>query len=161
MEFGLKTLRLASLSAALLAMAVTLPVMAQQPSVSPAKGQTAQQQSADEGACNSLAQQQTGVNPAAVASTPPPAQAQSGQRVKGAAGGAAAGAAIGAIDGNAGHGAAVGAVAGQVAGGVAHRQQNRAAAAANTQAQSAQQQALGTYAQAWAACMQGRGYSVH
>ena len=136
------------------------PVFAQQPVVYPAKGQSAQQQNADEGACYAWAKQHTGIDPAVASTAPPTAQAQNGQRVRGAAAGAAVGAAAGAIGGNAGHGAAVGAVAGTVAGGVAHRQQERAAAATNAQTQSMQQQALATYNQAWAACMQGRGYSV-
>ncbi|WP_027797508.1 YMGG-like glycine zipper-containing protein [Paraburkholderia acidipaludis] len=136
------------------------PARAQQPVVYPAHGQSAQQQSTDEGACYAWAKQHTGIDPAAAAAPPPQAQAQNGQRVRGAAAGAAMGATAGAIGGDAGHGAAVGAVAGTVAGGMAHRQQARAAAAQNAQTQSMQQQALSTYNQSWAACMQGRGYSV-
>ncbi|WP_322044732.1 YMGG-like glycine zipper-containing protein [Paraburkholderia sp. J67] len=136
------------------------PVFAQQPVVYPEKGQTPQHQQADEGACYSWAKQHTGIDPAVAASPPPQVQAQNGQRVRGAAAGAAMGAAAGAIGGDAGHGAAVGAAAGTMAGGVAHRQQRRAAANENAQIQASQQQALATYNQAWAACMQGRGYSV-
>jgi outer membrane lipoprotein SlyB len=155
-----KITRVTCLLAIVGAMGAALPVFAQQPVVYPAKGQRAQQQSSDEGACYAWAKQHTGVDPAVVATAPPTAQAQNGQRVRGAAGGAAMGAAVGAISGDAGHGAAVGAVAGTMAGGMAHRQQERAAAATNAQTQSMQQQALATYNQAWAACMQGRGYSV-
>jgi outer membrane lipoprotein SlyB len=156
----MKTIRIAYLSVALCATWASQSSLAQQPAVYPAHGQSAQQQSTDEGACYSWAKQHTGIDPAAVAAAPPQAQAQNGQRVRGAAGGAAMGAAAGAIGGDAGHGAAVGAVAGTVAGGIAHRQQARAAAAQNAQTQSMQQQALATYNQSWAACMQGRGYSV-
>ncbi|KWR89304.1 hypothetical protein [Cupriavidus sp. IDO] len=118
----------------------------------PAKGQNPQQQASDDGACYSWAKQQTGVDPAQAAAAPPPAQAQSGQRVRGAA----AGAVVGAVAGDAGKGAA----AGTVAGGVAHRQSRRQAAAANQQAQANTSQAIGTYYKAWTACMQGRGYTV-
>lgn len=152
--------RIAFIPAAILIAASALPARAQQTVVYPSKGQSAQQQSADEGACYAWAKQKTGVDPAVVANAAPQAQAQNGQRVRGAAGGAAIGAAAGAIGGNAGHGAAIGAVAGTVAGGVAHRRDERAAEAQNAQMESAQQQALASYHQAWDACMQGRGYSV-
>ncbi|UIF86123.1 YMGG-like glycine zipper-containing protein [Cupriavidus sp. UYPR2.512] len=130
------------------------------PMAYPAKGQSQQQQASDDGACYSWAKQQTGVDPAQAANAPPPAQAQSGQRVRGAAGGAATGAVVGAMAGDAGKGAAVGAAAGTVGGGVAHRQSRRQANAANQQAAANTSQAMGSYYQAWGACMQGRGYSV-
>ncbi|MBF6986515.1 YMGG-like glycine zipper-containing protein [Cupriavidus sp. IK-TO18] len=126
----------------------------------PAKGQSQQQQASDDGACYSWAKQQSGIDPAQAAAAPPPAQPQSGQRVRGAAGGAAAGAVVGAMAGDAGKGAAVGAATGTVAGGVAHRQSRRQANAASQQAQANTSQAMGSYYQAWSACMQGRGYSV-
>ncbi|MCO4865322.1 YMGG-like glycine zipper-containing protein [Cupriavidus sp. WGlv3] len=146
--------------AAALALA-PLPATAQnKPIAYPAKGQSQQQQASDDGACYSWAKQQTGVDPAQAANAPPPAQAQSGQRVRGAAGGAAAGAVAGAIAGDAGKGAAIGAATGTVAGGMAHRQSRRQANAANQQAAANTSQAMGSYYQAWGACMQGRGYSV-
>ena len=147
------------LSVALL-FAISTVAFAQTPAVYPAHGQSPQKQQQDEGACYAWAKQNTGIDPAAVAAAPPPAQAQSGQRVRGAAAGAAMGAAAGAIGGNAGHGAAVGAVAGTVAGGVAHRRQERAAAAQNAQTQANQQGALSVYYRSWSACMTGRGYTV-
>jgi hypothetical protein len=145
----------------------------------PAKGQSGEQQSRDEGECQTWAKQNTGVDPlalAATASQPPPVAAQAppppdGQRVRGAARGAAGGAAIGAIAGDAGKGAAIGAVAGTVAGGARKRQGERESAAANEQAQAqAQQQGqaqaadtqaqLATFNKAYAACLEGRGYTV-
>jgi hypothetical protein len=143
---------LGTLAAVLAALAIA-PVQAQQkPMAYPAKGQSQQQQSSDDGACYSWAKQQTGIDPAQAAAAPPPAQAKGGQRVAGAA----AGAAVGAIAGDAGKGAAVG----TVAGGVAHRQSRRQANAANEQAAANTGQAMSSYYQAWGACMQGRGYSV-
>ncbi|SPR98678.1 YMGG-like glycine zipper-containing protein [Cupriavidus taiwanensis] len=146
---------------ALAAACTVVPALAQsKPMAYPAKGQSQQQQASDDGACYSWAKQQSGVDPAQAANAPPPAQAQSGQRVRGAAGGAAAGAVAGAIAGDAGKGAAIGAATGTVAGGMAHRQSRRQADAANQQAAANTSQAMGAYYQAWGACMQGRGYSV-
>lgn len=110
----------------------------------PAKGQSASQQQRDQGECQAWAGSQAAMTPA-----PPP---QQGAPV---AGGALRGAARGAVvaeiaDGDAGKGAAVGAVAGGVRGG-AHR---------NQQAQQAQASAQQTHARAYAACMEGRGYTV-
>jgi Glycine zipper len=133
---------------------------AQQPVVYPAKGQSPQQQSTDQGECQVWAKQSTGIDPVAVAQAPAPAQGPAvggGQRLVGAAGGAAAGAAIGAIAGDAGAGAGAGAVVGTMAGG------RRARQARSQQQQSAEaqkQQAIGTYYRALAACMEARGYAV-
>ena len=86
--------------------------------VFPAKGQSKQQQKADEFECYKWAMEQSGVDPlnlpkveAAPAQTGP-----TGGAVVGGAKGAAAGVAIGAIAGDAGKGAAIGAVAGGLAG---------------------------------------------
>jgi hypothetical protein len=134
---------------------------AQQPVVYPAKGQSAQQQSQDETQCGVWAKQSTGIDPAVVASSPPPQQTGpavgGGQRVGGAARGAAGGAAIGAIAGDAGKGAAAGAVVGTMAGGRRARQQQ---AAQQQQAQAQQQGAIQTYYRAYGACMEGRGYTI-
>jgi hypothetical protein len=145
----------------------------------PAKGQSAEQQSKDEGECQTWAKKNTGIDPLALAnqaSQPAPVAAQaapppSGQRVRGAARGAAGGAAIGAIAGDAGKGAAIGAAAGTVAGGARKRNAEAQTEAANQQAQAqAQQQAsaqssntqaqLATFNKAYSACLEGKGYSV-
>jgi len=143
-----------------MALSVAAAVAAQQPIVYPAKGQSPQQQSQDEGECYMWAKQSTGIDPVALAATPVQAQQQPGGAavVGGAAKGAAGGAAIGAIAGNAGKGAAIGAVVGTMGG--AHRAKENQAAA-NSQAQSARQQQLNTYYRAQAACLQGRGYTVN
>jgi hypothetical protein len=64
---------------------------------------------------------------------------------------------IGAIAGDAGKGAAIGAVGGTVVGGSRARR-NQRAAQANSQAQT--QGAMDTFNRAFAACMEGRGYTV-
>ena len=126
----------------------------------PSKGQSAQQQQSDQSACYSWAKQNTGIDPQQVASQPPPPSGPAvggGERVQGAARGAAGGAVIGAITGDAGKGAAVGAAAGTMVGGSRARQ-NKRAQQANAQAQT--QGAMDTFNRAFAACMQGRGYTV-
>ena len=114
--------------------------------VFPAKGQTPQKQSQDEGECYAWSKGQTGVDPMA----PPPAAAQpaaqpaqkapaaDGSRLRGAARGAAAGAVIGEVaDDDAGKGAAIGATAGVVAGGRQSRKNQQAAAQAGNAAATA------------------------
>jgi hypothetical protein len=148
-----------ALSVALVAISST--VGAQKPITYPAKGQSATQQTKDDGECYSWAKQSTGVDPANVAANPPPAQATSsyggGQRLRGAARGAAGGAVIGAIAGDAGKGAGIGAVVGTMAGG---RQARQDQAASQQQAQAQQNQVMNTYFRAYGACMEGRGYTI-
>ncbi|OLL31188.1 hypothetical protein BTH42_13360 [Burkholderia sp. SRS-W-2-2016] len=146
------------------ALSVALPLEGigqARPIAYPAKGQSAQKQQQDEGACYSWAKSNTGVDPTAVANAPPPPSGPAvggGERVQGAARGAAGGAVIGAIAGDAGKGAAIGATTGTVVGGSRARQNRRAQAA---QSQANTQGAMDTFNRAWAACMQGRGYTVH
>ena len=117
--------------------------------VYPQKGQSPEQQNKDSYECYNWARAQSGVDPGA---PPPPAQA--GQHARGAVGGAArgaaVGAAVGAIAGNAGKGAAAGAVVGGVGG------RRRSVAAQQQQ----QQTTRSAYDRAFAACMEGRGYTV-
>lgn len=126
----------------------------------PSKGQSAKQQSSDEGQCYTWAKQQTGIDPVATASAPTKQEGPAvggGERVRGAAGGAAGGAVIGAVAGNAGKGAAIGAVAGTMVGG--HRaRQNKAAK--EQQAEQNKSATLKQFNKAFGACMEGRGYTV-
>jgi hypothetical protein len=132
--------------------AFTTVSFAQKPSVYPAKKQTAQQQKQDDGECLAWAKKDTGIDPVA-ASQPAPQKTGpavgGGERLKGAAGGAV----IGGIAGDAGAGAAIG----TVVGGAKARQNQKAQ---NQQAQQQQQATLNTYYKAYAACMEGRGYTV-
>ncbi|BBP97145.1 hypothetical protein BSFA1_22740 [Burkholderia sp. SFA1] len=150
-----------SVGCALVVAAIAFPAFGQgKPIAYPSKGQSPQQQQSDDGACYSWAKSNTGIDPATASASPPPQGGPAvggGERVGGAARGAAGGAVIGAIAGDAGKGAAIGATAGTMAGGMRARQ-NRRAQDANAQAQS--QGAMSTYYRAWAACMQGRGYSI-
>ena len=136
----------------------------------PAKAQTPDQQRADEAACTTWAETQTGLtlhagsvnaDSAAKASGEQVAQATEGAAVAGAARGAVAGVAIGAIAGDAGTGAAIGAVAGAIGGRRARRHATEQAEAAGAQqAQAQNQQALDTFKRAAGACLSGRGYTV-
>lgn len=131
------------------------------PIIYPAGGQTPQQQQQDEAECRVWAQQNTGIDPVALAATPVPqstgSTVGSGDRARGAARGAAGGAVIGAITGDTGRGAAIGATTGTIAGG---RQARQNQAAGNDQQQAQRQQQLDTFNRAVATCMEGRGYAV-
>lgn len=153
-----------SLRAAVLVVLPTLALIGEagaQQYVYPAKGQSTQQQKADESACYSWAVQQSGFDPA----KPPPAQAAAkppttatgttpGAGVRGAARGAVVGELVG---GNASSGAAAGAV---VARGQSRRQNAAAAQQGQQQASAQQQQQQASFGKARAACLEGRGYSV-
>jgi hypothetical protein len=141
--------------AALLAVDVTATAHAQSaPIVYPGAGQSTDQQARDESECRNWATQQTGVYP----NQAPPAYYgnsydQGAPVVRGAARGAALGAVGGAIGGDAGKGAAIGAGVGATAG-LIRRNQARRQEAPQYQAD------MGRYYQAFAVCMQGRGYAV-
>ena len=157
----MKLFTLRSSTAVLAFVVVGESVLAQQPIAYPAKGQSAEQEDKDTGACQVWAKKKTGVDPVAIAQQPAATQPGpalgGGERVQGAARGAAGGAVIGAIAGNAGKGAAIGAAGGTMVGG-ARARNNQAA-----QAQSVENQRQGqihTYNRAFAACMEGRGYTI-
>jgi hypothetical protein len=138
-------------------LAVVVAVVAQaQPVIYPAKGQTPQLQQQDQGECQSWAKNQAAAAPSQPAPAPSGPQ---GGRVKGAARGAAIGAAGAAAGGgDTEKGAAGGAAAGAVTGGIKQRQGKQEQA---QQAQQQQQQAAtATTDKAFAACMEGRGYTV-
>ena len=145
--------------------------------VFPAKGQTPDKQSQDEGECYTWSKSQTGFDPMnPQASAPPPQQAaappppqQGGQRLRGAARGAAAGAVIGEVaNGEANDGAAVGATVGAMKGGAEKRKQQAAEqqqAAQQQQAAAQQQQAAvneqaGLFKKGFGACLESKGYTV-
>ena len=126
----------------------------------PSKGQSPAQQNKDEGECYAWAKQQTGIDPVAVSSAPPPPSGLAtggGERVRGAARGAAGGAVVGAIAGDTGQGAAIGAVVGTMSGGRQARQNQKAQ---QQQAQNAKAATLQQFNKAFGACMEGRGYVV-
>jgi hypothetical protein len=130
------------------------------PIVYPNGGQSLEQQSRDEAECRNWATQQTGIYPY---QAPPTYYGQSDPGMPvlgGAARGAALGAVGGAIGGDAGKGAAIGAGVGATAGLLRKNRERRQQAQANDQAMAQYQADIGRYNQAYAVCMQGRGYAV-
>jgi hypothetical protein len=157
----------------LLVMLTTGHAIAQDIIMYPTRGQSQQQIERDKFDCYTWAKQTTGFDPMEVpkATQPPPPQvppgAVAGGAVRGGAGGAALGAAIGGIAGGwsgAGKGAAIGGLAGGVFGGM--RSQARMNQSAQAQQQWAAQQSAqyaqrrDTYNRAYAACLEGKGYTV-
>ncbi len=139
--------------------------------VYPGSGQDATRQAKDENECYAWARQQTGIDPTAAPAPVAATEAPKGGAVKGAARGAARGAAVGAAgdddrqldEGNldAGEGAAAGAAAGAVRGRRAQKKAGKKAEAQATQAAQTQDAATkDTFKKSWAACLEGRGYSV-
>jgi hypothetical protein len=137
---------------------------AQQPIFYPAKGQSAERERTDTAECHSWAQQNTGVNPTALAeqmaNSPPPEQPR-GEMLRGAGRGALFGTLIGgAAGGHWGEGAGVGALVGTMGVGMRMRRERAQMA---MQQEDMQQQASGDlsrYNRAVKACMTGRGYSA-
>ena len=133
---------------------------AAQPIIYPAKGQTVEQQSRDEGECHVWAKTNTGIDPVELAAQPVAPEQSSGggaELARGAVGGALGGAAVGAIAGDTGEGAAIGAVVGTLAGG--HRARQNAKAQRESAVQSRAEQ-VDTFNRAYSACLEGRGYTV-
>ena len=131
--------------------------------VFPSKGQSQQKQKEDEFECYKWAVQQSGIDPLNLPKIEVK-QTQTGpdgSAVVGAAKGAAAGAAIGAIAGDAGKGAAIGAVAGGLGG---RRQGKQAQAQASQQATAdaanKEKEMKDSYAKAFSACIEGKGYTI-
>jgi hypothetical protein len=130
------------------------------PIIYPSAGQSFDQQAKDETECRGWAQQNAGVSPYQTA----PEYYGGGYSTPGVIGGAARGAALGAVGGaiagDAGEGAKIGAGVGAAAGFMRRNQERRQQAQANEQANAQYQADLNRYNQAFAACMQGRGYVV-
>ena len=149
---------------------VSGPLLAQDPIIYPAKGQSAEQMEKDKFECYSWARNQTGFDPMKVptATSPPPQQESGGSTaggaVKGGLLGAGAGAAIGAIAGDAGKGAAIGAVGGGLLGGARRSSQNQADQRKQEQWEQEQVNHYAknrdAYNRAYSACLEGRGYTV-
>lgn len=137
--------------------------LAQQVFVYPNKGQSSEQTEKDKYTCYEWAKQQTGYDPMnAQASAPPPPPSQpSGGVARGALRGAVGGAVIGEIaNDDAGKGAAIGATAGGMMGGMRQREARRQQEQQHQQQAAAAAGAADTYNRAFAACLEGRGYTV-
>ena len=149
--------RIVSVSLVLLAAA---SVSAQQVYVYPQKGQTPPQQQADEGECMGWARNRTGFDPMRGPSVGRVETGGQGEIVGGAARGAAMGAVVGAIAGDAGKGAAAGAAAGGLFGGMRRNDRMRQQSHQQDQQMAQYEAAKQEYVRAYAACLEGRGYTV-
>ena len=142
----------------------------------PTAGQKADQQSKDEGECNTWAVQNSGVDPFHLAKQTEQQMAQANQNAqaaatagqgsaaKGTVGGAATGAVVGAIAGDAGKGAAIGAGAGLLAGGARKRgAKQQAEAQAQQQVQQTQKyskEQMEKFKKAFSVCLEAKKYMV-
>ncbi len=129
--------------------------------VYPSQGQSKDQQEQDQFQCYEYGRNETGFDPMATptATSARPQEEGTGV-VGGAARGALLGAAIGAIAGDTGQGAAIGAVGGGAFGGMRRRQSDQQQE--QWEQEQAQQYAASRsqYNRAYAACLEGRGYTV-
>ncbi len=147
-------------------------VIAQEPIIYPAQGQSNDQMEKDKFECYTWAKGQTGFDPMKMptASSPPPSQEKksvAGSAVGGGVIGGAAGAVIGGIAGGskgARRGLAIGGLSGGTMGGVRSSRQNRQAEQQRKQWEQEQanayMQGRNSYNRAHGACLEGRGYTV-
>lgn len=156
-----------SLAIAGLVSLLTGVVNAQELMIYPAKGQSAKQQEQDKFECYGFAKKQSGFDPMApplTSSAPPPKEAPKGGAGHGAVRGGLGGALIGAIAGDTKKGAAIGAVGGGLLGGMrSHDQKQRESYNRQQWEQRETQQYANNrnnYNRAYAACLEGRGYTV-
>jgi len=139
------------------------PSVAQDLVIYPAEGQSQQQIDQDKYECYTWAKNQTGFDP--LQSSSPSTQTSDQQSVgggvaKGALVGGLAGLAIGAIADDAGKGAAIGAIGGGVLGGLRRSNQNEQQQQAQQQQTASYNAQMDAYTRNYAACLEGRGYSV-
>ena len=136
------------------------PVGASEAYVYPKAGQSDEQMEKDKYDCYQWAKKESGFDPMERPTATSEAPETKGGAVRGAAGGAAIGAVAGAIAGDAGKGAAIGAASGGLVGGM-RRQGSRRAQKDWAKDQSAQyERARSEYNRAWAACLEGKDYTV-
>lgn len=142
------------------ALLVSVSLAAQDLMVYPAKGQSQDQQEQDQFQCYTWARDRTGFDPMEVPRASSAEPEQKGGAGRGALGGAAAGAVVGAIAGDTKQGALIGGALGGLTGGARR-------ASSNKDRQQWEQQQAQQYAQrrteynrAYAACLEGRGYTV-
>lgn len=142
-------------------------LLAQELMIYPAKGQSEKQQEKDKFECYGFAKNQSGFDPMAPPTTstaPPPKEAPQGGVGRGAVGGGLGGALVGAIAGDAKKGAAIGAVGGGLLGGARSSEQKRREEHNRQQWEQRETQQYSqnrnNYNRAYAACLEGRGYTV-
>ena len=136
------------------------PALANDLFIYPAQGQDRDQQDLDEAQCRRFATEQTGFDPMA---TPMAATARprtQGGAVGGAARGAVLGSAVGAIAGNTRRGASIGAASGGLMGGMRRQDSQRQQQQWARQETANYERNRASFNRAFAACLEGRGYTV-
>ena len=152
-----------SLLAVLCGVCIAATSMAQELMIFPNDNQTADQQEADKFACYGWAKGETGFDPMAVPTAteaPPQQEAKQG----GVARGAVRGAAVGQLIGGDSSSTKSGAAAGAAVGGMRRNDQKRKEQQAQQQWEQEQQQIYADnrnrYNRAYAACLEGKNYTV-
>ncbi len=152
-----------SFLAALIGLGLSTIAMADELMIFPNADQSAEQQEQDKFACYSWAKGESGFDPMAppTATEPPP---QEGAQKGGAGKGLVRGAAIGGIVGDSSKSAKRGAAAGAAVGGMRRQDQKKKEAAARQQWEQDQQRIYAEnrnrYNRAYAACLEGKNYTV-
>ncbi|MGB8712511.1 MAG: hypothetical protein WCD50_05225 [Onishia taeanensis] len=136
----------------------THQALAQDVFIYPNKGQSAEQQEQDKFNCYSWAKANTGFDPVNATSGGATQAPQAGQMTGGVARGALGGATIGVIAGDSSKAAGRGAVAGALFGGIRQSRVNQQVQRQQQVGQSNTNQ--NDYNRAYAACLEGRGYTV-
>ena len=154
--------KMGKLSLILTGILFSTAIVAQELMIYPNEDQTPEKQEEDKFNCYGWAKNETGFDPMApptATEAPPQQEAKKGGVGRGAVRGAAVG---GIVDGS--DGAKKGAAAGAVVGGARRRDQQRQQAQAEQQWEQEQQQIYADkrnrYNRAYAACLEGRGYTV-
>jgi uncharacterized protein YcfJ len=125
-----------------------------------AQGQDQDQQDLDEVQCRRFATERTGFDPRETPTATTARPQGQGSMVGGAARGALLGTAVGAIAGNTGRGAAIGAASGGMMGGMRRQDTNRQQQRWAQQESANLQRQRSDFNRAFAACLEGRGYTV-
>lgn len=125
-----------------------------------AQGQSQDQQDLDEVQCRRFATERTGFDPRETPRATTSRPQTQGSAVGGAARGALLGTAVGAIAGNTGRGAAMGAAGGGLLGGMRRQDSNRQQQQWAQQESANYQRSRNEFNRAFAACLEGRGYTV-
>ena len=146
---------------ALLTFAAIMPLAhGQDMFIYPAQGQDRDQQDMDEFQCQRFGTEQSGFDPMRTPTATSARPQQQGGAVGGAARGALLGTAVGAIAGDTRRGAAMGAASGGLMGGMRRRDSNRQQDQWAQQETANYQQQRNQFNRAFAACLEGRGYTV-
>ncbi len=142
------------------ALLVGATLSAQDLVIYPAKGQSSDQQEQDQFQCYTWARDRTGFDPMEVPRASSAEPEQKGGAGRGALGGAAAGALVGAIAGDTKQGALIGGALGGLTGGARRASSNKDRQQWEQQQAQQYAQRRNEYNRAYAACLEGRGYTV-